>query len=369
MPGEPDTDCGSDDLLDDNNEACTPDNAVLVNADGGHGFVVGEADQGRRLDAFLPGLIDGLSRNRIQDLIRAGDVLINDTVIKTPNHRLKAADRVAIIVPPPEDPTPLGEEIALSVVFEDDDLIIIDKPADMVVHPAAGNWTGTLVNALIHHCGDSLSGVGGVRRPGIVHRLDKETSGLLVVAKNDFTHRGLAAQFADHGRTGPLRRAYQAIVWNAPTRAAGTIEARIGRSTTNRLKMAVLDDRGRGDAGREAITHYDLVEQYGTALNGGVALASLVNCHLETGRTHQIRVHMAHIGCPLLGDQVYGSGYATKAARLPEPLEGMVRGLKRQALHAFLLEIEHPRTGETLSFESPLPEDLAALVAAFESFA
>lgn len=366
MPGKPDKDAPSeklsDDLVADIALERTPRNAETSPSDGHHVFAVEDRDTGIRLDAFLSSQADGFSRNRLQDLIRNGSVALNGVIVATPKQRLKTGDRIALAVPPPDDPIPVGEDIPLAVVFEDDDLIVIDKPAGMVVHPAAGNWTGTLVNALIHHCGSSLSGIGGVKRPGIVHRLDKETSGLLIAAKNDFAHKGLAEQFADHGRSGPLRRAYQAVVWNSPARATGTIQTLIGRAANNRLKMAVTEKDGR-----EAITHYRVTEAYGRDRNDGAALASLVTCHLETGRTHQIRVHMTHIGCPLIGDPVYGTGYATKAARLPDDAATFARRMNRQALHAFLLTIEHPRTGEALHFESPLPEDLQNLIVAMRA--
>ncbi len=320
-------------------------------------FQIEEESSGKRLDAFLAQKLADFSRNRIQDLIKKGHVGLNSTIATSPKQKIKITDTITIKIPPPEDPMPQGEKIPLIIIYEDKDLIIVDKPAGMVVHPAAGNWTGTLVNALIHHCGDSLSGIGGVKRPGIVHRLDKDTSGLLVIAKNDTCHKGLAAQFADHGRNGPLRRAYKALVWNTPARAKGTIQTLLGRSNNNRLKMAVVEKDGR-----EAITHYDIVEAYGRGNNKGEALASLVNCHLETGRTHQIRVHMTHIGCPLIGDPVYGTGYATKSARLGNEIAGLIAKLNRQALHAALLEIEHPRTCETLHFESALPKDMLDLI-------
>ena len=346
----------SEDLLSDSATKCIPLKTEILETGERYTFLIAQSDEGKRLDSFLAFALDGFSRNRLQEIIKDGHATVNGNKA-TPKNRLKLEDNVVVTIPPPEDPTPIGENIPLDIVFEDDDLIIINKPADMVVHPAAGNWTGTLVNALIHHCGDSLSGIGGVRRPGIVHRLDKETSGLMIVAKNDHAHKGLAAQFADHGRTGPLRRAYKALVWNTPSRAKGTIHTQLGRAPNNRLKIAVVEKDGR-----EAITHYDVIETFGRATNKGEALASLVTCHLETGRTHQIRVHMTHIGCPLIGDPVYGTGFATKVARTPQNVAHLIKQLGRQALHAYLLEIKHPRTGETLNFESPLPKDMQKLV-------
>jgi 23S rRNA pseudouridine1911/1915/1917 synthase len=258
---------------------------------------------------------------------------------------------VAVPAPAPAKPEP--ENIPLTVVYEDDALIVIDKPKGLVVHPAAGNWTGTLVNALIAHCGDSLSGIGGERRPGIVHRLDKDTTGLMVVAKNDRAHKSLAAQFADHGRTGALRRGYLAFAWGAPDRPKGSIDAPIERHPHARDKMAVRK------GGREAITHWQLLERYEGP--DGKAVASLLACRLETGRTHQIRVHLAHAGYPLLGDDTYGLGFKTKAARLRPDAQQALAALGRQALHAYILAFEHPDSGELLEFRSELPDDLARL--------
>ena len=253
---------------------------------------------------------------------------------------------------------PQPERMPLSVVYEDADLIVIDKPAGLVVHPGAGRRAGTLVNALIAHCGDSLSGIGGVRRPGIVHRLDQDTSGLLVVAKTDRAHQGLAAQFAAHGTDGKLERSYLGICWGAPTPRQGRIAARVGRSTTNRTKMAVVS----GSAGRNAVTHYQVERSFPDA--GPEAIASLVRLRLETGRTHQIRVHLAHIGHPLLGDPLYGAGFKSRARRLADGAQAALERFDRQALHAAELGFEHPVTGRPLHFESPLPADMAALLKA-----
>ncbi len=312
-----------------------------------------EADVAReRLDRLLARRLADLSRSRLKALIEAGHVRIGGRTMTDASHRVNLGDLVTVAVPEPEDPTPQGEDIPLAVVFEDAHLIVIDKPAGLVVHPGAGNWTGTLVNALIAHCGDSLSGIGGVRRPGIVHRLDKDTSGLLVVAKTDQAHAALSAQFADHGRTGPLERAYLALAWGAPAREAFTIDAPLDRDPHAREKITVRP------SGRQAITHVTVEETFA----GG--LVSQVRCQLETGRTHQIRVHMAHAGHPLLGDETYGRGFRTKAAKLGEEARAALEALGRQALHAAILGFAHPVTGETLRFESPLPADLARLVAA-----
>ena len=321
-------------------------------------FSAAPEEAGERLDRFLALRLPELSRTRLKALILAGHVMAGGAVARDPALRLAAGTPVELTLPEPVAAAPAPEAIALTVVHEDSDLIVIDKPAGLVVHPAAGHDSGTLVNALIAHCGKSLSGIGGVLRPGIVHRLDKDTSGLLVVAKNDAAHRGLAAQFADHGRSGPLRRAYHAFVWGVPPRAHGTIDAPIDRSTAHRDRMAVV----RAEKGREAITHYSLIERF--AGREGEAIASLVECRLETGRTHQIRVHMAHIGHPLLGDPVYGAGFRTKVTRLEPDARAAVEVFSRQALHARELGFAHPRSGKDLLFESPLPPDLVALASA-----
>ena len=325
-------------------------------------FDVDEAEVGKRLDAIIATKDERFSRSRFKSLIKEGQVSLfapnqPGRTINEPSHRVNAGDRITVTLPAPEDPTPEGEDIPLDVVFEDDQLIVINKPAGLVVHPAAGNWTGTLVNALIHHCGDSLSGIGGVRRPGIVHRLDKETSGLLVVAKTDAAHKGLSEQFADHGRSGPLVRAYQALVWGELRNKKGTIDTRIGRSPHNRLKQKVLKE-----GGRQAITHYQVVEEFGV----GEIFASRVECRLETGRTHQIRVHMAHIGHPLIGDVDYGQGFKSKLNKLPETLASSIEERGRQALHAGLLGFAHPISGEELSFASEMPEDLVTIMKALQ---
>ena len=317
-------------------------------------FIVGSAEAGRRLDAAAAEVARRqdlvLSRTRLQALIGDGLLLIDGTPVCDSNYKLKQGERIALTVPAAVDAEPQGEALPLAVVFEDAHLIVIDKPAGLVVHPAPGHASGTLVNALIAHCGDSLSGIGGVRRPGVVHRIDKDTSGLLVVAKTDAAHRGLAALFADHGRTMPLVRSYLAFTWGALPRPSGTIEAPVGRHPSDRLRMAVVPE----DHGRFAITHWRVKEHFGSD-------ASLVACTLETGRTHQIRVHMAHIGHPVMGDPLYGKGFKTKTSKLPEAARGRLDALDRQALHAAKLGFEHPVTGEPLAFDSPLPPDLVSL--------
>lgn len=242
------------------------------------------------------------------------------------------------------------------IVHSDEWLLVVDKPAGLVVHPAPGHGGGTLVNALLAHCGDSLSGIGGVKRPGIVHRLDKDTSGLLVVAKTDAAHKGLAAQFADHGRTGSLQRRYMALVWGVPRERQGAISAPLGRHPTQRLKIAV-----RPKDGREAITHYRVQRSF--AAEGAKApVASLIECTLETGRTHQVRVHLAHLGCPVIGDPLYAPGFKTKSLSLGEKARAAVSNLGRQALHAAYLAFDHPLSGELLEFESDLPSDMTAVI-------
>jgi 23S rRNA pseudouridine1911/1915/1917 synthase len=316
-------------------------------------LVVAPEEGGSRLDRVLAARVGELSRSRHKALILAGRVAIDGATVRDPGHRVNAGARITLELPEPEDTEVAGEAIPLAVKYEDDDLIVIDKPAGLVVHPAAGNWTGTLVNALVAHCGESLSGVGGVKRPGIVHRLDKDTTGLMVVAKNDQAHLALSAQFADHGRTGPLRRGYLAIVWGAPERPRGTIDKPIDRHPRARDKMAVRE------GGREAITHWEVLERYlGT---DGKPVASLLACRLETGRTHQIRVHLASIGHPLLGDDVYGPGLKTKANHLAPEARAALEALARQALHAYLLAIEHPSQGTNLEFRSELPDDFLRL--------
>ncbi len=317
----------------------------------------GEA--GERLDSFLARRDGRFSRNRFKALIKDGQVRIGGRTLVEPDYRVNEGDDIAVTVPEPQDPTPQPEAIALNVVFEDSDLIVIDKPAGLVVHPAAGNWTGTLVNALINHCADTLSGIGGVRRPGIVHRLDNETSGLIVAAKTDRAHRGLAAQIADHGRKGPMRRTYLALAWGAPMPARGVIDAPLDRDARNRLKRAVVKS-----GGRPALTRYKTQERFPGDITKP-AIAALVRCRLETGRTHQIRVHMAHLGHPLIGDRVYGAGFATKTETLPARLANRVQKFRRQALHATILDFAHPVTGEIMKFESPPPLDMANLIDGF----
>ena len=320
-------------------------------------LTIGPDDAGVRLDKLLAERVAELSRARVQALIRAGNVTgPAGATIKDGAHRVKPGEVFTVRVPEPEPAAPSGEPIALDVVYEDRHLIVIDKPAHLVVHPAAGHASGTLVNALIAHCGASLSGIGGVKRPGIVHRLDKGTSGLLVVAKTDAAHQGLSEQFAAHGADGRMSRAYLALVWGKPLRPRGTISARLGRSAVNRTKIAVV----KGEAGRHAVTHYEVLK---TFTNGG-ATVSLLRLELETGRTHQIRVHLAHIGHPVLGDLTYASGFKGKAAKLMPAARAALQALGRQALHAAELGFEHPVTGKKKRFTSELPADMRDLLSA-----
>jgi 23S rRNA pseudouridine1911/1915/1917 synthase len=305
---------------------------------------------GGRVDKVLASLLPALSRARLQALIGEGRVSRDGApVIDASGKALAGLYRID--VPPPVAAEPAPQAIPLTVLFEDPHLIVVDKPAGMAVHPAPGSETGTLVNALLAHCGASLSGVGGVARPGIVHRIDKETSGIVVAAKSDAAHQGLSALFAAHD----IERVYVALTRGAPRQLKGSVEAAIGRSSADRKKMAVV-----ASGGRHAITHYTVERVFGAQAK---PLAARLACRLETGRTHQIRVHLASIGSPCLGDPVYGSGPPAEKVRaaLAEA------GLKRQALHAAVLGFRHPLTGERLRFESPLPSDMAKLSTLLEN--
>ncbi len=331
-----------------------------------------EADasrEGERLDRFLSDALPDLSRTRMQALIREGQVFLCGATIEDVKYRVKPGDCFEVNVPQAVPLAVAAEEIPLDVVYEDEALIVIDKPAGLVVHPGAGQPGGTLVNALLAHCGDSLSGIGGVVRPGIVHRLDKDTSGLMVVAKTDKAHRALAKQFADHGRTGRMARGYLALAWGAPSRPHGTIDAPIGRHPTARTKMAVVPQ----DKGRSALTRWRVVNIYRVVdiynlydERNDAPIAALMECTLETGRTHQVRVHMAHMGHPLIGDPLYARGFKSKLRTLPEGLQEALSGLDRQALHAAHLAFEHPQAKTLLEFNSPPPDDLSQIVRKFK---
>lgn len=304
-------------------------------------LISGRFVAGGRLDKGLAEA-SGLSRARVQALIASGAVTVDGKAATQPSAKVLADAPFTISVPPAVDPEARAQDIPLQVVFEDEHLIVVDKPAGLVVHPAAGNLDGTLVNALLHHCAGQLSGIGGVARPGIVHRIDKDTSGLLVVAKSNAAHEGLARQFADHS----IERAYLAVCNGHPNPAAGTISARVGRSDANRKKMAVLPKES--SRGKHAVTRYKTLRK--------LPHCSLVECRLETGRTHQVRVHLASIGHPLVGDPVYG--------RSNSALRPVLHKLdfRRQALHAAVLGFIHPVTGHRLSFSSALPADMAELI-------
>lgn len=301
-------------------------------------------DAGVRVDKALAQRLPELSRARLQALIAEGRVSRAGRAVTDASARAEAGD-YEIAVPPPAPAEPLPEAIPLVVLYEDDQLIVIDKPPGLAMHPAPGSETGTLVNALLHHCGETLSGIGGVARPGIVHRIDKETSGVVVAAKTDLAHQALSALFAAHD----IARQYVALTRSAPNPRRGTIEDAIARSTHDRKKMAIVKS-----GGRHAVTHYAVERVFGSAEK---PLAARVACQLETGRTHQIRVHLASKGAPCLGDPVYGAGSPA------EPVRRAIAeaGLKRQALHAAVLGFKHPTTGEVLRFESPLPPDMAKL--------
>ena len=317
-----------------------------------HTLSVATPQAGSRLDKWLAGQLPDLSRSRLQALISAGMVSMNGHPADDASHKIKCGENYVVTIPPAEPAEPVAQDIALSIYYEDDHLIVIDKPAGLVAHPAPGNPDTTLVNALLHHCAGSLSGIGGVRRPGIVHRLDKNTSGLLVAAKTDIAHRGLAEQFRDHSIT----RAYRAVCWGVPRPRHGEITGAIGRSARNRKKMAVVE---RG--GKEALTRYKVEKSFGDA-------AALVECRLATGRTHQIRVHMTSIGHPLVGDEVYGGLQSRSGIKaLPSDVKALLTGFHRQALHAYILGFIHPYTHQSLIFQSDLPLDFKELVNTLEA--
>ena len=302
-----------------------------------------------RLDRWLAKKIDSnnelpaLSRTRLKQLILDGYVMQNGQSIRDPSAIVKHLQKYSVVIPEAVQPTPIPEEIDLTIIHEDDSLLVIDKPANMVVHPAPGALTGTLVNALLAHCGNSLSGIGGVKRPGIVHRLDKDTTGLIVVAKTDEAHQSLVHQFASR----VIRRTYTALIWGSPAKHAFQVNAPIGRSRRNRKKMAVVNN-----GGKTAITNFEVLERLRPA-------ATLVNCRLETGRTHQIRVHACHIGSPVIGDPVYGSGKMREGVN--DELRTKIKLMGRQALHAGKLSFKHPKTKEVCCFTSQLPNDMRSL--------
>ena len=315
-----------------------------------------ESHKDQRLDRFLSERLPELSRTRLQALIREGRVALGAKTIEDVKYPVKPGDIFDVEVPAPAPAVPQAQDLPLTILHEDDSIIVIDKPAGLVVHPGAGNPDSTLVNALIAHCGASLSGIGGVARPGIVHRLDKDTTGVMVVAKSDAAHRSLSEQFADHGREGELERTYLALVWGVPPRRAGTISAPVGRHPTSRVKMAIVPE-ARG--GREAVTHYRVLETFG---GGETPVASLLECRLETGRTHQVRVHLSSIGTPLIGDPLYAQGFKSKIRSLPPEVQDIFASFTRQALHASSLSFLHPLSGTLLKFNSTPQRDFASLL-------
>ncbi len=314
-----------------------------------HEFEIPSELAGARLDKVLTQLAPALSRARLQGLIADGRLTQNGAKVTDASRKVKAGETFALDIPPPIPAEPQAQDIPLDVVFEDDHLIVIDKPVGLVVHPAAGNRDGTLVNALLAHVED-LPGIGGVERPGIVHRLDKDTAGLIVAAKTERAHKGLAEQFAAH----TIERVYTAFVWGVPRPREGKIEGAIGRSPVNRRKMAVVR------TGKAAVTHYKTLKSYKD-------LAAKIECRLETGRTHQIRVHLTARTHPLLGDRLYGKGRRAMRRDVEVVLGPALEGLAGQALHAGVLGFIHPVTGRKLRFQSPLPPQLQALEAALDS--
>jgi 23S rRNA pseudouridine1911/1915/1917 synthase len=318
-----------------------------------YSITVTEDTAGVRLDKLLTQHIPGMSRSRLKNLINDKAVTLISAsgarTIPTPSRTVKSGDQIEINIPDAVEPDPAAENIPLDVVFEDEHIILVNKPAGMVVHPAPGSPSGTLVNALLYHCGDSLSGIGGVKRPGIVHRIDKDTSGLIIMAKHDKAHTGLAEQFADHS----IERLYTAVCKGHPNPANGRIEGHIARHSTDRKKMAVYDGHGKW-----AATHYKTLENYQAS---GKPIATLIECKLETGRTHQVRVHMNHIGHTLIGDPVYGRT-AKLSGSVAGPVRAAIQSFSRQALHARTLGFIHPISGEPFKFESKLPYDMQELI-------
>lgn len=320
-----------------------------------HSVTIPEDFYNSRLDRALAVLLPDISRSRLKTLIEAGEVTLDGKVTTDASLRIKPGQTITLTIPEPEAPEPIAQDIPLDIVYEDDDLLVLNKAPGLVVHPAAGHSDGTLVNALLHHCAKSLSGIGGVKRPGIVHRLDKDTSGLMLVAKNDMAHAGLSKQLAD--RT--LSRTYQTIVWGLPAPPKGRVNAPLARNPHNRMYMMVRPE------GRSAATNYKTLETFGKT-------AALVECKLESGRTHQIRVHMGHIKYPVLGDPLYGAQKTAvesylKKAGLDGKKADIIRSFPRQALHAIAIEFVHPATGKTMAFETKLPNDFKELVKALKS--
>lgn len=312
-------------------------------------------ETGLRLDKFLAARLPDVSRSRIQDWLSKGCIQLNTHSAPSAHYKMRVEDVVEITPPPVQEATPQAQEIPLPIVYEDAHLIVIDKPAGLVVHPAPGHYDNTLVNALLAHCGDTLSGIGGVKRPGIVHRLDKDTTGLMVIAKHDKAHQHLAAQF-QYTKGETLKRLYKVLVWGRPMPFAGTVDIGIARHPRNRQKMAT----SQGASAKQAITHYKTLQSWVPSPKASHTL-SLIECNLHTGRTHQIRVHMQSLKTPVVGDPLYGP--KSLSASLPEP----IKAFKRQALHACGLEFIHPHTGDIMAFTSPLPADIQALIDALNT--
>ncbi|MBY7648920.1 MAG: RNA pseudouridine synthase [Candidatus Liberibacter europaeus] len=313
-----------------------------------------------RIDKWLSvKLTEKFSRSYIKTLINNGHVSINNVVNIDPARKIISGDKILIITPQIRQLNIPQENIPINILYEDDDIIIINKQAGLVVHPAPGNWTGTLVNALLHHCKDNLSGINGTKRPGIVHRLDKDTTGIIIVAKNDISHQKLSEQFADHGLHMGLKRLYYAIVWGTPFPMSGTINIPLGRCKYNRLRRAIkrVDDK----TADRAVTHYQIIKTYNRDSNYAI---SLLKCRLETGRTHQIRVHMAHKGHPLIGDPIYGTGFKTKEKLVNSVAKSAINSLARQALHAYYISFSHPQNNKRMSFEAAIPEDMLSIIKA-----
>ncbi len=312
-----------------------------------HYLSVEKNDAGLRLDKFLAMKLPEISRSRVHNLLEKGAIKKNNAVVSERNQKVKANEVYEVVIPGLEPSSLLPKKIPLNIVFEDKDLLVIDKSAGLTVHPGAGTGDDTMVNALLAHCGGSLSGIGGVERPGIVHRLDRDTSGLLVVAKNDAAHKNLTEQI----KARELKRTYIAVIWGILSPQSGRIEANIGRSPRNRKKMAVFKT-----AGKPAITHYKTLEVFG---NG---IASLVECRLETGRTHQIRVHLTHKGNSLVGDKVYGNPKRKIPASTPEKVKKFIHEFPRQALHSISIGFIHPKKAKYIELESKIPQDIKTLI-------
>ena len=334
-----------------------------------HTQIAEAGDTKHRIDKWLASWTQ-LSRSRLRTLIESEQVRADGDILKSPTKKVKEGVEYAVFVPPPVDDTPKPENIPLDILFQDDQLIVVNKAAGMTVHPAPGSRSATLVNALLYHCKDSLSGIGGVMRPGIVHRIDKDTSGVLVVAKTDRAHRYLSKQFAKHS----VERVYHCLARSAPKPREGQIESRLARSVHDRKKQSVVrgtfGNMEASDHGRHAVTNYKYIRGFGQQPNAalGMPQVSLVECRLETGRTHQIRVHLAHIGCPLLGDPLYGKQRAFLTTKNPNELAvaEALSTFKRQALHAASLGFVHPISKEFMSFQTPFPPQMQALYEALE---